>query len=236
MPVASGRRARKAVPRPRRDQPEGHRRPRRAEMRIGGPRTPRPAVSCWTNSSVPMPAAIEASASGDPGRPRRTGRVDRHATGSRQAASRRWSRPSTTVWSRMARRMPSEPAGDARPGARPAGCGDRRPPDGVEALVEVLRQRGRQHEQDGVAGADLGGEHRGQRERAEVRRQLVEEHRWQGHVRGWRGRGGRREPQCPKQHRQAGGRHRAAACHADAAPDDPLGGCAVRLLHRAPAK
>ncbi len=50
-------------------------------------------------------------------------------------------------------------------------------------LVDVLRHRRRDHEEDGVARVDLGGEHRGQRQRAEPRRQQQLQHGRQHQVR-----------------------------------------------------
>ena len=53
--------------------------------------------------------------------------------------------------------------------------------------VEVARQRGGQHEEHGVSGADLRREQRGQRQRAEPRRQIVaQQHRQRQFVIGQR--------------------------------------------------
>ena len=51
-----------------------------------------------------------------------------------------------------------------------------------EPAIEILRRRGRQHEQHGVGGADLGREHAGQRERADHRRQVNRQQRRQRQV------------------------------------------------------
>ncbi len=70
-------------------------------------------------------------------------------------------------------------AADERRDARDAQhlCWRRRRID--DALVEILRQRRRQHEQDRFARADFGGKHRRQRQRAEPHRQAVQQQRRQ---------------------------------------------------------
>ena len=100
------------------------------------------------------------------------------------------------VASWVARNMPSTPPTSAAVRATPQHLRRRRRRVD-EPLVDVPRRGRGQHEQDGVAGADLGGEDRGQGEGAEPDRQLRHHHRRQDDVRRWRGPGDSPARPCP---------------------------------------